>query len=113
MRAAAVGRSYNNKLSVQPDSTNLSLGSEGLAGGNSSFEYYIDKGGKVISFFILTNHFVVLALILRPWTREYMRSMLADKLAMLANSMLKSMERLNECELLPFSMVLTSDLTNI
>lgn len=98
MRAAAVGRSYNNKLSVQPDSTNLSLGSEGLAVGNSSFEYYIDKGGKVVSFFfiILTNHFVVLAVILRPWTREYMRSMLTDKLAMLANSMLKSMERLNE-----------------
>lgn len=51
MRAASVGRSYNNKLSVQPDSTNLSVGFEGLAGGNSSFEYYIDKGGKVVFFF--------------------------------------------------------------
>lgn len=35
--------------------------------------------------------------ILRPQTREHMHSILADKLAMLANSMLKSMERLNEC----------------
>lgn len=32
-------------------STNLSLGSVGLAGRNSSFEYYIDNGGKVIFFF--------------------------------------------------------------